>query len=355
MPLRALSTVFVGMLLTACATPRGAEGGLPTWYAPQSAGYPSARYIVGRGACGLEVESTTRAACAADRARQDAILQIRADVRALVERSCRLETESSVGDKRDLSARGEAQCTTNLASRSAAHFLLLGATPREQACGESKCFALIALSRDELVEQTLQTKAGERAEFEALMARARTVDLLSSLGLLAKARALAGPLDADESLLLAVSPGRLARSFRAEVVRARSEKLGGVKTCLHSDPQGEPDPARVFAFATQLLSEQGLEGTLEDAACTASPLRIDYSASSARVPVPARANTEQALWTISYAGKVRVSSPDGAVREREVVGRGVARLVESARREAQDRLAEAVRDAVAELLLGDPA
>jgi hypothetical protein len=233
--------------------------------------------------------------------------------------------------------------------------VLFGAAPSHEACVEDQCYALVALQRSALAERVANARGAARAQFDAMLARVPEADLLSALALLARARRLSPLLDADETLLAALSAAHAPRSFAAEVARARSQRLSGVKACLQASPSGVPAPARVFAPATLLLGEQGLDGIVLGPGCASGNLTIDYAASS-ELPEPSPSSTEAELWTISYVGRVRVSTADGALsREREVAGRGVSRSIEVARRDAEDRLAEAVRNAVAELLLGEQA
>ncbi len=325
----------------------------PPWYDSGDIS-DSGAYAVGRGACGAEVRTLDRLPCAVQRATEDALLQIRAQVSVVRERTCRLD---SVQERADGKTRSQAQssCSAVLAGRSEATLEVSNVVPRHQGCTADQCFAVVALDRAQLAQRIVRSTAAPRTSFEDLLARARQLDLLTSLTLLAQAELLVPLLEPAEDLLITLQPSRTQRSFAQDVVQVRRERLLGVAVCLVSDKGSEPAPERVFASAGVLLSESGIE-EVRFGPCHQGMLLVEYRSATSEAPIPRASTAAADLWTVSYLGRVRVSTSEGLLsREREVAGRGVAQSADTARRDAEDRLARSVRAAVAELLLGQRA
>lgn len=340
---------------TGCAAHAGSSQ-LPSWYLAESATYPAREYAVGRAGCGEEVAAEERLACAMQRATEEALLQVRAHVTTFRARSCRLDTTRSQSDGQ-ASVGAQSMCNTALSGTSEASLDVSNAVPREQSCDARHCYALVAFSRSQLAGDLELRSADQRSQFEQLLARAQSIDLLSGLTLLGEAEALAEPLDETAVTLAALRAGEgISASYRARLSEARRARMLGASVCLRAETREGPTAERIFAAASALLSEQGMDKVQLAAGCQTGSLLIDYTANSENVPVAALSISAGGLWTVSYAGSVRVSTADGSIaRERAVQGRGVARSVEIARRDAEDRLAGAVRDAIAELLLAHAA
>jgi hypothetical protein len=358
----AVSAGFLAACLAGCAGRHAGvatPGAAPAWYMPSpadAARYPSQQYLVGRGACGPEVAPPERPDCALQRANEDVSLQVRARVSAVRERWC--ELDSSQRDQAGaISRAARSVCRSTLGGRSEATLELSNATPREQACDASYCYALVALPRAELARQVELGVASKRAQFTDLLARAAQVDLLSGMPLIGQAQLLAAPLDDASALEAAIhGAGPDGPSAAQQVLQARRARLQGASACLTADAAAGVSAERVFASASVLLSEQGLSRVLLGAACPADALRIEFAPLASGAPEPRRSDSAADLWTVSFAGRIRVSLADqGLAREQEVQGRGLARSADSARRDAEDRLAEAVRGAIAELVFGQTA
>lgn len=335
-----------------CVAREQAAGGLPSWYAANNA-YPAEQYLVGQAACGDEVAKEQRLTCAIARATEEAALTLGARVTAIREQACRLDTLHKKQDGVSES-RAQSACRSSLEGHSEATLELVNASPREHTCDAQHCYALVVLSRTELASRVENSVAAQRTRFEQLTTRALSVDLLSGLSLLGEAEQLAGPLDQAATQLSALLPTAASfQSYTARLVQARRARLLHVSVCLQAETEAEPAAEAIFAPATVLLSEQGLDQVRIGSSCPAAALLIDYTPSEPRAE-PAKGSNELAgLWIFRYAGVLRVSSGDGSVaRERSVQGRGIARSEQSARRDAEERLATDVRAAIAELVLG---
>jgi hypothetical protein len=343
-----LAAFGAALALTGCAA-RGAHvEELPGWYRAGAAPYSADEYVIGRGACGAETAAGERAQCARQRATEDALLQIRAHVTAVRERRCRVESsEHQVEGEQARTA--EATCSSEFDGRSEASLDLAHITPREEGCGAEQCFALLALSRSELVARIRAGTAAQAQELQQLLVQAHSQDLLSSLSALSRALELAGTLDESEALVSAVAGlGAATRTPSAEVIATRAARLTNVSACLVA----ESDAARVFARTSEWLAQQGVS-SVRVGECDASSLRIEFTPSTGSEPDARPAQGISDMWTVRYLGTVRVSTGDAQLaRERAVEGRGVSRSVDSARADARDRLSAAVRAAIAELVMG---
>jgi hypothetical protein len=335
---------------------RASGARLPVWYLTVDASYPASQYAVGRAACGVEIAAGERLSCAIERATEEALLQVRAHVASYRDRSCKLVVTHAQSED-GVSSSAESVCSSQLSGHSEASLDVTNAAPREQTCDATACYALVALSRAELASNLEQGIAAQRASFDQLLALAQTTDLLSGLSLLGQAAMLVQPLGEADVLMAALRGGAaLSANPGARLARARNARLLGTSACLRTSANGSPEAERVFASVSALLSEQGVGTVQLDSVCRTGSLLIDYTSRSGSSPAAEPSASGSGLWTVHYEGRVRVSTPDGAVsRECEVQGRGVARSVETARRDAEDRLGAAVRDALAGLILGHAA
>jgi len=319
----------------------------PSWQNGQTdVLFPRDRYFVGVGTCGPEVSDAERMDCAIQRALGQAVAMVRQHVRVQVRRRTELDRTSTAGG-----VEASVRTTFEHEGIGQAELTVDDAAPRRRACtSDGRCHALVALDRSVLAGRSLQKIVQMRAQVADLLDRAEKADPITAIEQLSAASRLVASIDHEaEWLSAAAGPSAVPPSTWDRLFAVRSKRLETLAVCMSSSL---PDPPAqlVFSRAHQDLSTRGFArvAIAKEPDCPANAISVTFDGATLERPA------EYQLWVFEVRGTVVLRAGMHTLGKGvPVLGRGVAKLREQARSEAQDDLAANVQQSVARLL--DPA
>ena len=305
--------------------------------------YPRQWYFVGVGTCGREVNESTRMDCAISRALGQAVAMVRQDVRVDIRRHTELSRQSGEGG---FEARVRSTYQSDGAGQS--ELSVDDVAPRRRTCtSDGQCHALVALDRRVLAARSLKKMAQLQKQINELLDRAQESDTLTAIEQLSKASRLAATVDREGELLAAVAgPSAVPRSASDRLSAVRSKRLESVVVCLSSNLPGPPAQL-VFARAHQDLSTRGFSRVTiaKEPDCPEGSLSVTLHGDALeRI-------AEYQLWVYEFRGMVALREGARTLGKGvPVLGRGVDRVREHARSDAEEDLAANVQQSIAQLL-----
>jgi hypothetical protein len=322
-----------------------APSGEPEWFAGGTERvYPEDKYIVGVAACGDGVPASDRPSCAQERALERAVLSVRQRIQVVVARSTTL-------DQRQTSAGASATLGSRFAqgSLSAAELELENVQAREAVCAaDGTCYALVAIERADMAARAGRRIERLECELSAALEQAASADVLTAISALDTAEQVAGRVEQQADLVVAVmGPAAAPKSALDRVARARRERLGALSLCLSAKGAEIPSSA-VFARARENLAARGFANVVVAGAegCPASALSIEFAGSLQYRPA-----TVDATWCAELRGTLSVSAAQLVLGGGgSLLGRGVARTKELALSDAVDELGDQIDKGVSSIL-----
>jgi hypothetical protein len=304
--------------------------------------YPREWYFVGIGTCGREVGDAERMDCAISRALGQAVAMVRQDVKVDIRRHTEFERrggddgfEARISSTYRSDGVGQSELTVD------------DIAPRRRTCtSDGFCHALVALDRRVLAARSSRKIAQMQTHVDQLLERAQDSDTISAIEQLSMAARLAARIDRESELLAAVAgPKAVPRSAWERLTQVRSKRLESVAVCLSSSVP-HPPAQLIFSRAHQDLSTRGFAriAIAKEPDCPKGSISVTFQGETLeRV-------AEYQLWVYEFRGMV-VLRADVRTEGKgvPVVGRGVARVREQARIEAEDDLAANVQQSLARL------
>jgi hypothetical protein len=305
--------------------------------------YPRQWYFVGVGTCGREVGDAERMDCAISRALGQAVAMVRQDVRVDIRRHTEFDRQSGPGG-----FEAKVRSTHRSDGIGQSELSVDDVAPRRRTCtSEGQCHALVALDRRVLAARSLKKIGQMQKQINELLDRAQESDTLTAIEQLSKAARLSASVDLEAELLAAVAgPNAVPRSASDRLSAVRSKRLESVAVCLSSSLPDTPAQL-VFARAHQDLSTRGFArvAIAKEPDCPEGSLSVTFQGE-----VLERI-AEYQLWVFEFRGMVALrEGPRTLGKGVPVLGRGVARVREHARSDAEEDLATNVQQSLARLL-----
>jgi hypothetical protein len=281
------------------------------------------------------------------KATEEIALSIRARVRAQRARELELRSQTSGGVT---SAESKARYVQSGSSSS--ELELEGIETIERYCGapEEPCYALAVLERAAFVARLRRKHDALQQELERLLALAQTPpNPLENLRAAGQVVPVASNLDDTSSLIAAVGGAGAAPSPALPgAVARRAAAIRRISICFVTSST-ELRPNVVFERARAALTGMGISSVAiaAEKSCTSDALAILLDVS----------------WSMRENAELRVATIDGSLSlrvgektvggSRGLVGRGLARDADRARRDAEEQLGKAVALALQDALQPD--
>lgn len=312
--------------------------GKPAWFPTgDSLTYPSESYLVGVASCGPESRLEDRANCATQKATEQIVLQIKAQVSVAIERE----------DKQNISVNAAGRVATLESSYQRkgsveAALSLENVQPTQQSCTtEERCYSLVAIPRSDMAGRLRAKLTNQKDSLSQLLDLPATTDLLTALSRLHRASQLAVEIDSHSYLLSVLERSYSQTNTTLQVEQVRSKLLSSAEACLFSN---NPEIATEVVFS-EVRSELVSLGfpTVQlatQAQCGTASLWIGLEAT---LQTRAATGPQAGLQVVELSGKLSLGSSGATLGgAKSLLSRGVAKDTNKARQDAENQLAQMI-------------